>query len=182
MGWVGEGIHLFLEVMPHTTRSSARIRRGTKKGRKVKWVLDSGAPFWNWGSWSWHDLPWGKEREAWAASDSHANIDLGDRNIPEPHNLIGVPVSQRRIVFTLCQLPVLLMSWIYILNRNAGFLKKNLSERSICCIPAVCWVLRLGFFSHYYFKERRWFCNLNHKQINYHSWLVHLRTLLSIWS
>lgn len=82
------------------------------------------------------------------SSISHANIDVGDRNIPEPHDLVGAAVSQRQIIFTGCQLSVLLMLRIYILNRNAG-----LRALLVVYQPfAGVW----GCFSpHYYFEKRR---------------------------
>lgn len=89
--------------------------------------------------------------------------------------LDGVPVCWRHIILTL-SLPVLLTSWMYM-YRNAGPVFKTVWE--LCLL----WTFHLVaytvvFFLHGSFEER-WFCNLNPRQISYHSWLVHLWTLLS---
>lgn len=170
MDWEGKGVYLFLEVMPHTTRCSARIGRRAKRKHKLN-ELWTRASFWNRESCFWHGLPWGQEKALWAAS-AHGLERQKHSWAPQ---LDGVPVSWRHIILTL-SLPVLQTSWMHI-YRNAGLVFKT--ESPVCCVPSIWWAIQLVFL-HGSFEER-WFCNLNHREISYHSWLVHLWTLLSTW-
>lgn len=54
---------------------------GPKREQKLNkpWTR---APFWTRGCWSWHGLPWGKERRVWAASELSCQRRLGRQKYP----------------------------------------------------------------------------------------------------